>query len=209
MPRETGRLRFLPEEEVEAIHASSLEVLERTGILVKNADALEILRDAGCTIDSQLVHIPSSLVEECLKKVVPSFELHTRDGDEHFRVGGDNVVYDPGSAAIYFIDRDTWEMRGALSKDLVQLVRLVDALEHVHAQSTAIVPGDVPQEVGDLYRLYIILKNSNKPMVTGAFTKEGLIDMKRMLEAVVGGPEELARAPPGRPRRPRASASCL
>ncbi|MCJ7574100.1 trimethylamine methyltransferase family protein, partial [Candidatus Bathyarchaeota archaeon] len=68
MPRETGRLRFLPEEEVEAIHASSLEVLERTGILVKNADALEILRDAGCTIDSQLVHIPSSLVEECLKK---------------------------------------------------------------------------------------------------------------------------------------------
>lgn len=195
MPRETGRLRFLPEEELEAIHASSLEVLERTGILVKNADALEILRDAGCTIDSQLVHIPSSLVEECLKKVVPTFELHTRDGDEHFRVGGDNVVYDPGSAAIYFIDRDTWEMRGALSKDLVQLVRLVDALEHVHAQSTAIVPGDVPQEVGDLYRLYIILKNSNKPMVTGAFTKEGLIDMKRMLEAVVGGPEELARAP--------------
>ena len=86
-------------------------------------------------------------------------------------------------------------MRRALSKDLIQLVRLVDALEHVRAQSTAIVPADVPEQVSDLYRLYVILKNSAKPTVTGAFTKEGLIDMKNMLESVAGGPDELAKAP--------------
>jgi trimethylamine--corrinoid protein Co-methyltransferase len=190
-----NRFKFLSEDKLEEIHAASLEVLERTGILVKNAKALELLRNEGCEIDSQVVRMPSSLVEECLKKVVSTLELHTRDGDGHFQVGGDNVVYNPGSSAVYFIDRDNWEIRRALSNDLLQLVRLVDALENIHAQSTAIVPGDVPEKVGDLYRLYVILKNSNKPVVTGAFTKEGLLDMNRMLEIVVGGSENLDRAP--------------
>jgi len=189
------RIRFLSRSDVEAIHAASLEVLEGTGVLVKNPHAVELLEEAGCRIESQVVHMPSSLVEECLKKAPSSIGLHLRDGDGSLQVGGDNVIYNPGSAAIYFIDRDTGEMRRALSRDLFQLVRLVDALEHVHAQSTAIVPEDVPEAISDLYRLYIILKNSSKPVVTGAFTKEGLIDMKRMLEAVVGGPEELAKAP--------------
>jgi trimethylamine--corrinoid protein Co-methyltransferase len=195
MRRTIDRISFLQKEELEAIHAASLEVLEKTGVLVKNAAALELLKESGCVIDSQVVRLPSSLVEECLRSVIPMVELHTRDGGEHFQVGGDNVTYNPGSAAIYFIDRSTGEMRRALSKDLIQLVRLVDALEHVRAQSTAIVPGDIPEGVSDLYRLYVILKNSTKPIVTGAFTKEGLIDMKHMLEAVAGGADELAKAP--------------
>jgi len=189
------RISFLSRNDIEAIHAASLEVLEGTGVLVKNCDAVELLEGAGCRVEAQVVHIPPSLVEECLKKAPSSIGLHMRDGDGNLEVGGDNVIYNPGSAVIYFIDRDTGEMRRALTRDLVQLVRLVDALEYVHAQSTAIVPADVPDAISDLYRLYIILKNSPKPVVTGAFTKEGLMDMKRMLEAVVGGPEELAHAP--------------
>jgi trimethylamine--corrinoid protein Co-methyltransferase len=189
------RISFLSRSDIEAIHAASLEVLEGTGVLVKNPDAVELLEGAGCRVEAQVVHISPSLVEECLKKAPSSIGLHMRDGDGSLKVGGDNVIYNPGSAVIYFMDRDTGEMRRALTRDLVQLVRLVDALEYIHAQSTAVVPADVSDAISDLYRLYVILKNSSKPIVTGAFTKEGLMDMKRMLEAVVGGPEELANAP--------------
>ena len=189
------RLRFLTEDEIEVIHEVSLEVLRDTGVLVKNQEALELLGGAGCEIDLQVARMPSDLVEESLEKAPSSIDLHMRDGDGSIEVGGDNVVYNPGSAAIYFIDRKNGEMRRATSQDLLQLVRLVDALEYVKAQSTAVVPSDVPEGISDLYRLYVILKNSTKPTITGAFTKEGLIDMKRMLEAVAGGEEELARAP--------------
>ena len=189
------RISFLSRNDIEDIHAASLEVLEGTGVLVKNPNAVELLERAGCRVEAQVVHIPPSLVEDCLKKAPSSIGLHMRDGGSKLKVGGDNVIYNPGSAVIYFLDRDTGEMRRVLTRDLVQLVKLVDALEYVHAQSTAIVPADVPDAISDLYRLYIILKNSSKPIVTGAFTKAGLIDMKRMLEAVVGGPEELANAP--------------
>jgi trimethylamine--corrinoid protein Co-methyltransferase len=189
------RLRFLSNSDIEQITSASFEVLEESGVMVKNQSALGLLQEAGCCVDNEVVRFPPELVEDSLKEALSSIELHARDGDKHHLVGGDNVIYNPGSAAIYFIDRDTGEMRMAVSLDLVQLVRLVDALEHIHAQSTAIVPSDVPEGISDLYRLYVILKNSTKPIVTGAFTKQGLIDMRTMLEAVVGGPDELADTP--------------
>ena len=188
-------LRLLSKGDIESIHEASLQVLEEAGVMVKNQVALGLLNETGCTVDENMVRIPSGIVEESLKKAPSSFELHSREGGTRRKVGDDNVIYNPGSAAIYFIDRETGEMRRANAKDFKELVRLTDALEHIHAQSTAMVPADVPEGISDLYRLYVILKNSTKPIVTGAFTKEGLIDMKRMLEAVVGSPEELARAP--------------
>jgi trimethylamine--corrinoid protein Co-methyltransferase len=74
-------------------------------------------------------------------------------------------------------------------------VRLADAFEYIDAQSTAVVPSDVPEPISDLFRLYIVLRNSDKPIVTGAFTKQGLVDMMHMLEAVAGGADELAQSP--------------
>jgi trimethylamine--corrinoid protein Co-methyltransferase len=162
---------------------------------VQNQEGLRILRKAGCEIESNVVKIRESLVAEALKMAPSSFEIYTRDGNSRYTVGGDNVIFNPGSAAIFFSDRETGEIRRAKAKDFQELVRVADALGHIHAQSTSLVPSDVPEGISDLYRLYIILRNSAKPIVTGAFTKEGLIDMKMMLEAVVGGPEELATQP--------------
>ena len=189
------RLTFLTGSEIEAVHTASLEVLEKAGVKVNNGQALKLLKDNGCTVDADVVHMPPSLVEESVKKAPASFNLYTREADEAYTVGGDNVIYNPGSAAIFFIDRETGEMRRADARDFKELVRLTDALEHIHAQSTAMVPADVPDQISDLYRLYVILKNSSKPIVTGAFTKEGLIDMKNMLEAVAGGGDLLSGAP--------------
>jgi trimethylamine--corrinoid protein Co-methyltransferase len=189
--------RLLDRYGIGAIHEAALEVLEGSGVMVKNEGALELLRGAGCPIEGNITRLPLGLVEECLGRAPSSFELHTRDGEGSRTVGGDNVVYNPGSAAIYFMDRESGEMRRAVARDLVELVRLTDALENIHAQSTAMVPSDVPDGIADLYRLQVILKNSTKPMITGAFTKRGLIDMKEMLEAVAGGSEELRETPRG------------
>ena len=90
------RIRFLSSGEVEAIHAASLEVLEKTGVLVKNPDAVKLLKGVGCTVESQSVYIPPSLVEACLKTAPSSIGLHMRDGDGRRQVGGDSVIYNPG-----------------------------------------------------------------------------------------------------------------
>ena len=44
--------------------------------------------------------------------------------------------------------------------DVVRFARLVDGLPNYAAQSTALTPGDVPGEVADRYRLYLILRSA-------------------------------------------------
>ncbi len=164
---------------------------------MRNDEAMRLLKTAGCEIDSvrKTVHVPRGLVEECLKKTKSSLELCSRDGRHNRIIGADNLTFNPGSCAAYFSDHKTGETRQALSKDLVDLVKLVDGLEHIHAQSTSVVPSEVPKEISDLYRLYLVLKNSTKSIITGAFTKQGLMDMKRLLEVVAGGSDNLEKKP--------------
>ena len=186
---------FLSRESLTHIASSSLVVLEKTGVLVKNAEAVSLLRDAGCTITSGRVQFPPELVMECIKKAPSEFNLFSRDGKKAFLVGRDDTIFNPGSAAIYFKDHRSREFRKATLQDMENIVHVVNYLNHIEAQSTAVIPSDVPESVSDLYRLHVILRLSIKPIVTGAFSKSGFHAMRRMLEVVSGDSEELAKKP--------------
>jgi len=68
-------------------------------------------------------------------------------------------------------------------------------LPQIDAVSTALVCSDVPKGMADLYRLYLVLRYSRKPMVTGAFAIETWPIMKDLLVAVAGSEEALAAKP--------------
>ncbi len=188
-------LQFLSSDDIQIIHQATLEVLEKTGMLVKNETTLKLLQGSGCSVENNIVKISSDIVEESIRKAPSSFDLYSRDGNKAITIGSDRVAFNPGSSAVYFKDRKTREIRKGTSRDIVELVQLVENLEHIEAQSTSLVPSDVPEQISGLFRLYLTLKHSVKPIVTGAFSKEGLIDMKLLLKAVVGGSDELTRKP--------------
>jgi len=190
-----GEFTLLSQNDIESIHSASLHLLEKTGLAVKNSAALQLLENAGCGIESNRVRFPTDLVESCLSKVPKSFRLYTRERDRYLTVGGNEVIFNPGSSASDFLDSETGEIRRGTSRDLVRLIELADALPYMDAVSTAVITSDVPESISDLFRLYLVLKHSDKPIVTGAFTKEGIADMKLMLEAVAGGSKELVRSP--------------
>ena len=69
-----------------------------------------------------------------------------------------------------------------MTPDLVRLVQVAEMLPQFAAQSTAMVCNDVPPEIGDWYRLLLVLWYSEKPVVTGAFSAHSLhtlIDLAR------------------------------
>jgi len=189
------RVSFLSRSDSEAIHAASLEVLEKTGVSVRNESAVKLLCENGATASSDRVRIPPSLVEKTLKKVPRALTLYSRDGKDRYEIGGSRVLFNPASSSIYFRDEEAGLIRKARSDDLVRFVKLVDGLDCIEAQSTAMVPSDVPVSISDLYRLYVIIKESRKPIITGAFTKEGLLEMKQMLASIAGGDKQLASKP--------------
>ncbi|MCG3221076.1 MAG: trimethylamine methyltransferase family protein, partial [Candidatus Heimdallarchaeota archaeon] len=99
------------------------------------------------------------------------------------------------SAALNVLDPETNKIRTAVTKDFIDFTKVVEQLEYIHAQSTAIICSDVPEEVGDRYRLYLALIYSKKPIVTGTFAKESFEIMKDMLVAVRGDEKELKNKP--------------
>ena len=71
----------------------------------------------------------------------------------------------------------------------------METIPQLDAQATSLICADVPEEIGDLYRLYIALNFMRKPIVTGAFRKDTWWTMKEMLVAMVGGEKALAEKP--------------
>jgi trimethylamine--corrinoid protein Co-methyltransferase len=197
VPARRPTLELLSPGLVERIVAEALDVLHEVGVLVDDDEALALLGDGGAQIDrnSRRAMIPEDLVWRSVQSVPNAPVVFSRDGEPALRLEGWNVHFDPGSAAIKILDAQTGHARPATSADLIDLVRLADALPHLAAQSTALVVSDVPREIADRYRLFLVLLNSPKPVVTGTFTVEGFAVMRDMLAVVAGGARALREKP--------------
>jgi len=191
------RLELLSQAFMERIVDEALTLLERHGVMVENAEAVKLLGAAGAEVDrdGQRTRLSRKLVEKCLASTPPAAALYDRSGAKAFTVGGDEVHFDPGSAAVTMLDHDTQSERKAATPDLVAFYKLVETLDNFHFQSTGLIASDVPAPVSDAYRLYLGLCLSEKPFVTGTFRVEGFAPMRDMLAAVRGGEDELRRKP--------------
>jgi trimethylamine--corrinoid protein Co-methyltransferase len=191
------KLNFLSDELLKQIIEEGFALLMNPGIQVKNDEALSLLADAGAQIDKEnkIAKIPEDVARQAFETRPSEFYLYDLDGKQVVHYGEDSVHFTPGSGGITILDRETQKQRQALTEDLVNFVKLVEMLPQVDAQSTAFITSDVPEEIGDLYRLYLALNFMRKPIITGAFEKETWWTMKDMLAAVVGSEEELAEKP--------------
>ena len=189
------RVELLTGEDVERVVEDGCRILERIGVFVENDEGRRLLLEAGATQREERYRIPERLVRESLERAPKEVHLSNRDGEPAMTLAGDQVHFDPGSAAIHILDGKSGTRRNATSGDVIDLIRLVDGLPNYAAQSTALLPADVPQEVGDRYRLYLALRYGTKPIVTGTFVKSGFAAMREMLCLFRGSSSELAQKP--------------
>ena len=188
-------LRLLSSDLVERALEEAFELLMDPGVRIGTSETLELLAGAGARTENGIAHIPRSLAERCLRSVPRSFHLHDRSGNAVVHYGGDDVHFDPGSSCLNILDAESQQARPAQTADLVRLVQVAEMLAQYSAQSTAMVCNDVPQDVGDFYRLLIVLRYSSKPVVTGAFSGKTLAAMLDLLIADSGGAANLQRMP--------------
>lgn len=193
----TIQLRLLSEEDVRRILEEAYALLEEPGVRIYDEEALDLLEGAGARLDraARTAHIPAQIVDRALETVPRSFYLYDLQGRPAVHYGGDDVHFDPGSAAISILDHGSTRSRKPVTADLVALLKLADVLKELDAVSTALVCSDVPREISDLYRLYLALRFTSKPIVTGAFAIETWETMYRLLVTVAGSEEALAAKP--------------
>jgi trimethylamine--corrinoid protein Co-methyltransferase len=191
------QITFLTDELVKRILDEAFQLLLNPGIKVHSSTARQLLAEAGAKIDNdtEVAHIPDRLVYHALETAPHQFYLYDLDGKPAVNYGGNSVQFDPGSSGVHILDPDSLEHRPSYTDDLVKIVKLTEMLPQYDAQSTAVICNEVPKPISDLYRLYLLLQYTTKPIVTGAFAIPTLQVMLDMLSIFAGSRQALAEKP--------------
>ena len=191
------KISLLSDQLIKQILDEAFQLMMKPGIKVQSPEARQLLAAAGAQVDptNDVAHIPVEVAAPSLESAPKQFYLYNRLGEPVVNYGGEAVHFDPGSSAVHILDADTLEHRPAYAPDLVRIIKIAEMLPQYDAQSTAVVCNEVPKAIGDLYRLFLVLMYSSKPIVTGAFSVPTLQNMIDMLAIFAGGRGALAEKP--------------
>jgi len=192
----TPRLRMLSNDQIEQIVYAAMDVLQRIGTRVQEANALKLLRDAGCVIkDGNLVHIPAWLVETSLQSAPSRIVLAGRDREKRIALEKDQIYFGTGSDCPFILDPYNGERRRCTYEDVYRAAKISDALPHIEFHMSVGLTSDVPIGTYDRHQLLAMVRGTTKPLVITAVDRGGLADQLEMACAALGGVDEWRKAP--------------
>ncbi len=143
--------RFTPsavvsEDELEAIHQTSLQILEEMGMDFMHDGAREILRQAGAEVKpgSERVRIPRELILQAIKTCPSEFTLHARNPERNVAIGGKNLAFAQVASPPNCSDMQGGRRAGN-QVDFRNMVKLAQRYDIVHCT------GGYPVEPVDLH----------------------------------------------------------
>lgn len=190
--------RPLNDADVRRIADAAMDILERSGMAVYSGTAFEALRAAGAMADesTRKVRFPRALVEDAVASTPSSITLYSRDGENDVVLEGSRVHYGTGGTALYVLDPDRGHRREATISDLVLNARMIEKLDNLHLHTINVFPHDV-QDTDDIdvNRFYHSLSHTNKHIMGGIYSMEGMKKVVRMAQMIAGSEEALREKP--------------
>lgn len=186
----------LSDDQINLLHEASLEIMARTGMRFYLQEALDLFTKAGAKVsDGNLVCIPPHLVEWALRTVPKNITIFDRNGRRAMSLGGYRSYFGVGSDCMHMYDLVTGERRKAVLQDVVDGVRLVDALPNLDFVMSMFMPSDVPEEAYERHQMAIMLQESTKPIVFVGMEAVSTVRAVEMAAVVAGSLEALQRRP--------------
>ena len=188
-------IRMLSDEQIEAIHHTSLDILSRTGIVMKNEVGRELLLDAGAWESEGRTKIPPHLVMDAIASTPPRIPMFNRLGELTMPLEAGKVFFGPGSDCPFTIDVETGQRREATAEDVRRIAQLCDGLDQMDFIMSMGTPSDVPPLDHYLHSFIGMIRGSVKPNVYTANNRQDVEDIYRIACAVAGGETELREKP--------------
>jgi len=197
--RPIAPVELIPAEGIEAIHATSMRILEELGIECMSPRACAILSEAGAQVDhaSGTVRMDRDLVAELVGQAPARFALTPRNPDRRVHLGGADIVATlvAGPPAVH--DRVAGR-RSSNMADYENLIRLAQSFDAIHMIGNQVAaPMELPAETRhlDCYRANLTL--SDKSYHCTAIGRERALDGIAMMALARGldGPEAMIGDP--------------
>jgi trimethylamine--corrinoid protein Co-methyltransferase len=188
----------LDENGIASVHAATLEVLSRTGVVVRSASVRRELRRVGAVVgdDNGRVRLPADLVDAALAAAPHSYTLAARHPELDLPLDGARGWLSVDGSAAELLDLDSGRRRPSTLADLELVTRLADALPEIGFLWQGVEAGDVPVPVRPLHELRVQLSCSTKHVqLMTAVTPFAAEAAVAMAAAVVGGAGALRERP--------------
>ena len=193
--QQTPQFRVLSDEQIKRVYQATLECLNRTGVNIHNAEARQLLAQAGAHVDGMRVRIPPHIIQDAVASNPRSFTIWGRDGKHRMNIVPDHVYFGPGPTCTYFIDPDTGEMRKTRRRDPGLTAKVCDALDNIDYVMSLGLIDDVTPRLAPVYEFAEMLANTGKPVLPWAYTAENVADIYQMAVAVAGSEQALRERP--------------
>ncbi len=188
-------IRMLSDEQIQAIHHTSLDILSGTGIVMKNEAGRELLLDAGAWESGGRIKIPEHLVMEAIASAPSRIPMYNRLGALTMPLEEGKVFFGPGSDCPFTIDLESGERHEATAEDVRRVAHLCDGLQQMDFIMSMGTPSDVPTLDHYLHSFISMIRGSVKPNVYTARERADMEDIYRIACAVAGGETELREKP--------------
>jgi trimethylamine--corrinoid protein Co-methyltransferase len=191
-------LSILTPEEVQRIHAATLDIIENVGVRFPSARALEIWRAHGAQVDpaTSIVRAPGALIEQALKSAPPAYTLAARDPAQDLPMDGNHVFLGTDGCGVEVLDIHSGQRRQSRLQDVADIARVADDTEEIGFHWVPVSAQDYPPESRGLHELRAVWENSTKHVQTESIYNEREARAAvEMAAAVAGGREALRQRP--------------
>lgn len=188
---------LLSDDDISEIHASTLEVLETTGVTIMHQAGIDLLEEAGCMVNqnNQNVKFPGKLVEQCLLSTPNTFVLAGREEENDLEIGKHGKFFNRnGGGPGHIQDLDTGLVRDATLADVRDYARLVDAVPVINI-AAPIYAQDVDPQVRDLTVLANMFASTTKHINMRLLQLDSLPYVLEMAEVIAGSRDNLSTRP--------------
>jgi trimethylamine--corrinoid protein Co-methyltransferase len=191
-------MEVLSADQLEAVHLTSLRILEELGMEILSARARDILAAAGARVDpaTRMVYLERGLVEQALATAPRSFVLEPRNADRRIFMGADRINFGlvAGPPNVHDCERGR---RPGNFRDYCDFVRLAQYFNAIHLLGNQVcAPVEMPANSRhlDTYRANLIY--CDKIFHCSAIGAGRALDAVRMAAIARGlSLEEIARSP--------------
>ena len=189
-------LNVFTQDEAENIHRATLEVLERTGVLIGSEEARTLLANAGATLtETEIVKIPQWLVREALATAPETITLSGRSRSRDVVIDSSRVIFTNFGEAVYIVDPESGAVRNTKKQDVCDLAKVIDALDVIPVCERMAGAQDYPEAVAELHNYEALLLNTDKHVFTGGGNGRLTQYMVDMAKAAVGEDDFVEHCP--------------
>lgn len=191
------RLTLFSEKQKKKIHNAVLQILEKTGVMVKEPEMLDLLKAHGVRIDGkERVKIPADLVEESINKAPCRVVIYNREGEESLILEDNNIYYGVHGDAPSILDSGAQVPRKFVSGDAVKVARLCDALPNIDFLSQNGFGDDIPNPKMAAPLIFkLIAENTSKPLGFSCYDVDSMGTVLEIADAIRGSRKALQQKP--------------